>query len=78
MAYLRAFNSSRPNINEKKNNFRLMKVDADIFLNYRYRPLCVYCGGEYATYSIKGLENGAQKCKHCTDANEDADRDVFL
>ena len=74
MAYLNAFSLSRPNV--KAN--RLKEVDADIFLNYRYMPLCIYCGGEYGTYTIQALENGAQKCKHCTEANVNDEREAFI
>ena len=73
MAYLKAFNSSR----KIKTKNRLTKI-ADIFLNHRYRPLCAYCGGEYAAYAIEALESGVQNCKHCEDAGIDADRDAFI
>ncbi len=74
MAYLAAFSTSRPKV--KAGN--MLKNFKQIFLNYRYLPLCVFCGGEYATYSIQRLDNGDQNCKHCTDADEDGERDAFV
>ena len=74
MAYIKDFSSSRPKV--KAGN--RLKEFTDIFLNYRYLPLCVFCGGEYATYSIQRLDSGDQNCKHCTDADEDGDRDAFV
>ena len=74
MAYLKAFSLSRPKI---KTRNRLKKF-AGIFLNHRFRPLCAYCGGEYAAYAIEALESGVQNCKHCEDAGIDADRDAFI